>query len=360
MPVTEIRAAGYRSLRDVRVPLTHLNVLVGANGCGKTNLYRAMFLLHAAARGELARTLTAEGGMPSVLWAGPRKKGPVRLVLGATLDGFDYELSAGLPEVNDLPSAFKLDPLLKEENVWFRDGRSVVALMERGKSGAEMRDAEGRRASFPLTLTRSESVLSQIQEPQRFPHLFALRELLGGWRFYHGFRTDDGAPMRQPRIGSFTPVLAHDGTDLAAALMTILEIGDADGLLDAVRRAFDGAILRIEGRDEARFRVQLETPGLLRPLEAHELSDGTLRYLCLLAALLSPRPPALLALNEPETSLHPDLLPSLAALIAEASARTQVWVTTHSVPLAEAVAARTGVSPIRLARRDGETVVLAD
>jgi Predicted ATPase len=357
MPVTEVRVANYRSLRDVQIPLGQVNVVLGANGCGKTNLYRAMFLLHAAARGELARTLAAEGGMPSVLWAGTRPKGPVRLILGVVVDGFDYELSCGLPEINDLPSAFKLDPLIKEETVTFRDGCSRVTLLDRAKSGAVLRDADGARVSFPRALTRSESALTQIQEPQRFPPLFALRESLAGWRFYHSFRTDEDAPLRQPRVGSFTPVLGHDGTDLAAALLTIIEIGDADALHAAVRRAFDGAILRVEGED-ARFHILLETPGLRRPLGAHELSDGTLRYLCLLAALLSPRPPALLALNEPETSLHPDLILPLAALIAEAGTRTQVWVTTHSAPLAEAVASRAGVGPVRLARRDGETVVL--
>jgi predicted ATPase len=89
-----------------------------------------------------------------------------------------------------------------------------------------------------------------------------------------------------------------------------------------------------------------------------ELSDGTLRYLCLLAALLSPRPPPFVSLNEPEMSLHPDLLAPLGKLIAEASRRSQIWVTTHSEPLASAIAANGSVMPLRLGKELGATVLL--
>ncbi len=355
--LTEMRVQGYRSLRDVTLPMGRLNVITGPNGSGKSNLYRAMYLIHAAATGSLARTLADEGGMPSVLWAGARRKGPIRLHLGATLEsGMDYAMACGLPEANDLPSAFALDPLIKEETVTFRQARSKVALLDRGKSGATLRDAQGERVSFPLTLTRSASVLTQLSEPHRFPQLMALRQEFGNWRFYHGFRTDAHSPLRQPQIGVFTPVLSHDGLDLAAALQTIIEIGDADGLWRAVRQGLDGAILEVSVA-QSRFGVALRMPDLPRPLEALEFSDGTLRYLCLLAALLSPRPPSLLALNEPETSLHPDLLPSLARQIVAASERSQVWVTTHSRTLAEEIARLSGVRAVELRKVAGETIV---
>lgn len=351
----EIAVEGYRSLRDIRLPLQQLTVIVGENGSGKSNLYRSLFLLHAAARGMLSRTLAEEGGMPSVLWAGPRKKGPVRMVLGVSFqDSVFYELTSGLPEPNDLPPSFQLDPLIKSERLTFQGS----VLLDRGKSGAMLRDANGDRVTFPMTLGRTESVFSQLAEPHRFPYLSAVRERLSAWRFYQSFRTDTGSPVRQPQVGIFTPVLSHEGTDLAAALQTIWEIGDRDGLYRAVRQGLGGATLHIlcgEG-PESRFRLQLTTPGILRPLEAWELSDGTLRYLCLLAALLSPRPPALLALNEPETSLHPDLLEPLAALIVQASRTSQVWVTTHSQPLAQAITRQSGTEPVRLRKSAGETL----
>jgi predicted ATPase len=98
-------------------------------------------------------------------------------------------------------------------------------------------------------------------------------------------------------------------------------------------------------------------PGLLRPLQARELSDGQSRFLCLCAALLSPRPPSLLALNEPETSLHPELVDALARLIVRASKHTQLWITTHSQPLAESIEQHSGLPRLRLSMVGGETKV---
>ena len=107
-------------------------------------------------------------------------------------------------------------------------------------------------------------------------------------------------------------MLGDDGHDLAAALQTIRAIGDAEALAAAVDDAFPGSTVSVCLTD-AWFAVEMQQHGLLRPLGAGELSDGTLRYLLWVAALLTPRPPQLLVLNEPETSLHPDLLPALAA-----------------------------------------------
>jgi predicted ATPase len=368
MGITALSVSGYRSIRDISLSLDRLNIVTGANGCGKSNLYRSVYLLHQAAAGRFARTLADEGGLPSVLWAGPRKglrkTEPQRLNFSVSFeDGLTYSLVAGLPEKDALLTfSFFFDPVIKEENVTFRDGRSSVTLMERGHSSAMCRDADGRRVEFPMSLSRGESALTQLSEPHRFPHLSILRERFLQWRFYHAFATDERSPIRQPQIGVFTPVLSHDGTDLAAALQTIIEIGDADELHRAIHDGLEGARLSVlfpnpHGNTETRFRLQLQTPGIQRPLEAWELSDGTLRYLCLLAALLSPRPPALLALNEPETSLHPNLLPPLAERIVAASRRSQLWITTHSRILADEIERETGVSSLRLTRENGETVV---
>jgi predicted ATPase len=355
MAITELHVAGYRSVRDVRLKLQQLNVLVGPNGCGKSNLYRAMFLLAAAAGGQLARTLADEGGMPSVLWAGARKKGPVRMVLGVTLDQLTYELSCGLPVPSR--SAFALDPCVKEEHVWFHERGKRVTLLERDHALVRARDADGQRVAYPLALTEAESALAELREPHRFPALSALRQEFLGWRFYHQFRTDSDSPLRRPQVGVRTPVLSHDGRDLAAALQTIFEIGDGPGLQEALELAFPGATLLIDS-PQARFSLALQTPEFLRPFDVRELSDGTLHYLCLLASFFSPRPPALLALNEPEASIHPDLLEPLARLMARASRDSQLWVTTHSQALAGFLQKHAGVDPIRLEKVGGETRVV--
>jgi predicted ATPase len=151
-------------------------------------------------------------------------------------------------------------------------------------------------------------------------------------------------------------VLAHDGSDLAAAIQTILEVGDDAGFAHAVADAFDGARVQIASGDDARFRIEFHAPGVFRPLDAAELSDGTLRYLALLGALYSPRPPELLVLNEPETSLHPRVLEPLGRQIVAAAARSQVIVVSHAAPLVDAVCKK-DATRVELTKVGGETVV---
>src|SRR5205823_1852934 len=140
------------------------------------------------------------------------------------------------------------------------------------------------------------------------------------------------------------------------ALQTILEIGDAEALERTVDDAFPGSRISIEIQS-GRFEVQLQQHGLLRPLSAAELSDGTLRFLLWTAALLTPRPPELMVLNEPETSLHPDLFAALARLIAAASERSQIIVVSHAQTLIGALERTPGCGRLHLEKSFGETVV---
>jgi predicted ATPase len=353
MTIQALCVMGYRSVKHVYLPLERVNVLVGPNGSGKTNLYRAMFIIHQAAQGRLAQTLAEEGGMPSVLWAGPRRKEPVRLSLAVRFEQFSYTIECGLPAPSN--SLFGLDPEVKEERIFWHEGGKKSQMLGRKNTTVWARDDHGKRVEYPLMVSQSESVLAEIREPHRFPELSMLRQEFLQWRFYHHFRTDLDSPIRQPQVGVRTPVLAHDGRDLAAAIQTIFEIGRGDNFLQALRAAFPDAELQIDGGQ--RFSFRMHQPGVLRFFQAPELSDGTLQYLCLLAALLSPRPPTLLALNEPETSIHPEMLAPLARLMVAVSADSQLWVTTHAMPLADAICSDSGCAPIQLEKVDGQTQV---
>jgi len=151
----------------------------------------------------------------------------------------------------------------------------------------------------------------------------------------------DGPVLRpsatlQPQVGTWSPVLDHDGRNLAAAVQTVRESAWASVLDTAIADAFDGTTLSVV-ESEGLFFLSLQQVGMLRPMGVAELSDGTLRYVA--TALLSPRPPSLLVLNEPETSLHPQLTGPLARLITAAANRTQIVVVTHSAALGDALSA---------------------
>ena len=372
--ITHLAVAGYRSLQQLTLPLGGLTLVCGANGSGKSNLYRSLGLITAAARGDLVAALAAEGGLPAVFWAGPerttremrRGEQPVqgssgrreaaRLRLGIACETLSYAIELGY-RADDHTSAFVLDPEIKREWIWAGGPFHPRSLLVQRTGAVVERCGEGG-PSHPLALEVSphESLFTAVSDPLEAPEVFQLRQTILSWRFYDSFRTDRQAPARSGRIATRTPSLAGDGGDLAAAVQTILEIGDADAFQDAIADAFPACRLTVDIAQPI-FRLQLHQPGLLRPLEATELSDGTLRYLLLAAALFSPRLPPLLVLNEPENSLHPDLLAPLARLIAAVAERTQVWVVAHAEALITALEATPGCRLLRLERELGATVL---
>ncbi len=350
-----LAVANYRSLRRLVVPLRRCTVVTGPNGTGKSSLYRSVRLLADMARNGAVNALAREGGLASTMWAGPGNKGPVSLRLGFAGEEFGYAVDLGLPQEGN--TAFGFDPEIKSEAVWAGPVLRPSTLMaDRGGPTARVRDEDGAWRTASTSLRPYDSMVGELADPRDAPELLALRDRMRSWRFYDHVRTDSAAPARQSRIGTRTMVLAHDGGDLAAAWQTIAEIGDAAALAGSVEAAFPGshvAVVNVGGR----FELTLRQPGMLRALSADELSDGTLRYLLWVAALLSPRPAELTVLNEPEASLHPQLLPALAELIGRAAELSQIIVVTHSAELVAALVGHTEPALLRLAKRDGQTVV---
>jgi predicted ATPase len=367
--ISRLCIAGYRSLRDVQLELAKLTVVTGANGTGKSSLYRALRLLADVAQGRVIQSLALEGGLSSVLWAGPEtvsramkrgeqpvqgtvRKDRVSLKLGFSSDDYGYAIDLGLPVPHRV---FGRDPEIKTESLWTGPllQRANCFAQRRGPS-VTLRDKNGERRQAYSRLASFDSMLTHCANPEDGMELLLLRERLRDWRFYDHFRTDGDAPARRRQVGTRTPVLASDGADLAAAIATIQEIGIEGELEGAVGDAFPGATLEVAISD-GYFEVEMRQHGLLRPLSTAELSDGTLRYLLLVAALLSPRPPLLMILNEPETSLHPDLLPPLARLIAKASERSQIVVVSHALSLVDGLRGA-GAKQIVLTKELGETI----
>ncbi len=363
--VSEFKAERFRSLRRIAYPVSQLDVFVGANGVGKTNLYRALELIRSAAANTLAHDLARDGGLVSAFWAGALKRNePKQIVFSVGLTdperrragAYRYEVAIGHPAPTS--AAFASEAQIKTEAVTLVTGSRSLRMVERDGPWVMARADTGRPEPIDIDLLASETVLGRLEDPSRYPELDAIRRTLLQWRFYHGLRTDASSPLRRPCPAVATPTLASDGSDLAAVFATLRYIRQDTADLDAViDQAFPGASLIVpRPGTSASFGMTFpEFPQ--RIFDAHELSDGTLRFLALAGALLAYRLPPFIALNEPEASLHPDLMEPLARLVVQAAARTQVWLVTHSTRLAEAVTA-TGAGKVRTVRKqDGATVI---
>ncbi|WP_026223080.1 AAA family ATPase [Methylocystis rosea] len=369
--ITRLAISGYRSIRDLVLAPGRLTIVTGANGAGKSSLYRALRLLADVAQGRIVQSLAREGGLNSTLWAGPEKfsramkagETPVEplarqsrkaLKLGFASKTYGYAIDLG--PTSNATEAFPLDPQIKLEAQWTGEhlGHANLFAERRGPS-ARIRGEKGEWRQAAASLAGVDSMMTHCADLREAYDLSILRETVRSWRFYDNLRADREAPARRPQIGTFTPALADDGADLAAALATILEVGDADGLHETIEDAFPSSTIDISASD-GYVETLMRQHGLLRPLRAAELSEGTLRYLLLVAALLTPRPPLLMVFNEPEASLHPNLIGALARLMHKVSNETQLFVVSHSAQLVSELRKDDGCVEIALEKRLGETL----
>ena len=343
--IQEFSVEGYRSIHRIDIKFDDVNLITGPNGCGKSNLFNAFRLVRAATEGRLSHAIALESGFDSILWAGPRKDGPVQMSISLVADPFEYKLVLGLRPRNELP-LFPLDPQIKSEVVKL-GGRVMV---DRKSSVAHMSTVEGKR-QLRVDLVDSESVFAQVGDPQDYHYLYSLRELVARWAFYHEFRTDADSPLRRPSLATFASRLDDDGSNLGTILYIIEQRGEFERLSEILRAAFPGSTFHATG---GQFWMNVE--GISRRIDPKEMSDGTLKFLCLAAICFGTHPPPLIALNEPETSLSPALYEPLADLLTHAASSSQLWITTHSEGLSQALISRLACKPIRLDKVNGETV----
>jgi predicted ATPase len=365
MQLTACEIAGYRSLRAVRLPLGPVSVLLGENGVGKTNILTALGLLQAAATGPICRMLIDEGGLGRVLWAGRSTVGdgpaPTSIRLTAHFANLRYTIEIGQPGKGD--AALAGEPTVREETLAHTgigdNGAGERIVMQREGADVRLRNAKGERQHLKQHLQPGETALNAIRDAASYPELAYVRELLEGWRIYHRFNLGTDAPSRVPALAAMTSALAPDGRDLAAAIATISAGRPMqEALVAALRDAFPGATLETAVAD-GRASFQLRLSDMDRPLIAREMSEGTLQYLCLLAVLMAYRKPGLIAINEPEASLHESFLAPLARLIARAGAEkdpgSQVCIVTQSGTLAREIAKAADIRPLKVLRQNGQT-----
>ena len=362
MQLRSMFAQNYRSLRSIRMDLSGINLFIGENGVGKSNLYRALQLVQAAVRGRLAHEISSEGGMFSALWSGERRKHEstrirfdVELIDMERAATFRYWVEAGM-RPPCAAAGFPLEPQVKAEELAVETGRRPVTMMRRDGPGISVRGETGRMQEHPEQALTSETAIALLGDAGYYPEIGSFRRAVDAWRFFHGFRTDRTSPLRTPCLAVTAPMLDEDGGNIAAVFATLVHTREDTADLDrVVAAALGGARLVVpEPMEMAEFGLMLpEFPK--RVFQPRELSDGQIRFLGLAAALMSYRLPPMIALNEPEASLHPDMLEPLADMIAQAARTSQIWIVTHSEALASAVHQRCGARPRRVIRENGAT-----
>lgn len=348
MKILNLTIQGYRSLKDVSWSPDDLNVLIGPNGSGKSNLLRVLELISVSARGQLGKYIQRAGGMDPLVWDGKAdgikfvvETSPVEKNRDVDKDSLTYKMDMGRVGKG---STYRIDYELLGNYYRVEKGEQIepFKMIERDARNAVVFDENEHSLVAPEeSIIEEESLLSLSSGPftqNRFIPPF--QAYLAGWSVYHDLHVNMDAPIRQPTIARHETRVEPDGQNLISVLHT-LYTGDRDFKNDinlAMRAAFGDDFDELVFPPAADQRIQLRVrwKTLSREQSAADLSDGTLRFLFLLTVLASPNPAPLIAIDEPETGLHPSMLPIVAEYAVDASDRTQVILTTHSPQLLDA------------------------
>jgi predicted ATPase len=342
MKIINLTIQGYRSLKNISWKPGNLNVLIGPNGSGKSNLLRVLELITISSKGQLGKYIQRSGGMEPLVW-----------------DGISDSIRFNIKSSKLLPSWFT-------DKNWLTYG---VELSRLGKSGAYsvgeekllyFHRKESETSVEPFTILDRHKMIGRIFDENRKEliaseesmleeetllsltagpfainqHIPIFRQQLAEWCIYHDIDVSQSARLRQPTVARMEKRVDGDGQNLISVLHT-LYTGDRQFKNDinlAMTAAFgdDFEELVFPPASDQRVQLRIRWKSLKREQTAADLSDGTLRFLFLLTALATPSPPPLIAIDEPETGLHPAMLPIIAEYAVDAAEKTQIIFTTHS------------------------------
>ncbi len=334
------------------IDLQPLNVLIGTNASGKSNLIETIGFLRALPQ-DLTAPIREGGGVGEWLWKGnsaiptaptaevetlvsyPQSDMALRYQLEFTRSGQRLEIIDEAIE-NERPNK------IWEQDVFFfyRYQRGSPVLNIRTTPDAQPGGTGGRdrRSLRREDLKPDQSVLSQRKDPDQYPELTYLGNRFSEIRLYREWNLGRYTPPRMPQKTDLPEdFLLEDASNLGVVLNNLQLRMGTQPLVEQLKK-FYAAVEDIQARiSGGTVQIFLREAGLSQPVPATRLSDGTLRYLCLLTILCHPEPPPLICIEEPELGLHPDIIPTIAELLIDASKRTQLIVTTHSDTLISAL-----------------------
>lgn len=340
----ELRLWDFLSYKELKLPLKPLNVLIGANGSGKSNLLETFRVLQAAP-GDIASPFRASGGVAE--WIKKKGSSHARFARIEAIvsypDGimplkYALQFASVAQRIEIVDEVVENEqPIHGKPDVFFfyryQEGRPV--LNQRLEEPGDRDNVYANRTVRKLRredINVQQSVLSQRADQDIYPELTYLGQQFRSIRSYRGWDVGFYSPLRKPQATDApNDFLVEDGSNLALVLnqLTTKKGYSRRDLLEDLQRLYDGItdfFFNIEGGTVQLFLREHDQYNI----SAARMSDGTLRLLCLLAILRHPQPPALICLEEPELGLHPDMMPFVAELLEDAARRTQLIVTTHS------------------------------
>ena len=327
------------------IPLRNLNVLIGPNGSGKSNLIEVVSLLRATS-GDLRSAILRGGGIDEWVWKGqPDGRASVEAVVAnpgrrqALRHSLSLEKAQRTFHLAD-ESIGNEHPYPGHEDAYFyyryNSGDPIINLRG-GKERKLVRETAENDQLVRETLENDQSILSQRRDPEAYPEVTYLASVYAKMRIYREWTFGRKAVFREPqKVDMRNDRLEEDFSNLGLFLNRLRRSPKTKrAIVDALRDLYEGLSdfdVSIEGGTVQVFFTEGDFT-----IPATRLSDGTVRYLCLLAILCDDSPPPLICIEEPELGLHPDILPKIADLLIAASERTEIIVTTHSDVLVDAM-----------------------
>jgi predicted ATPase len=332
------------------IELRPLNVIIGPNGSGKSNLLEAIDILRATPS-DVTQPIRDGGGVEDFLWKGlptrgrpaanietivyyPEGKGPLKYRLAFTMVGQRFEISDEAVE----------NPISQtgERDVYFyyryQSGNPVLNVRAKTEAAAASDEERVRRSLRREDVAPNQSILAQRKDPDQYPEITYLGSRLSRTRLYREWDLGRNTEPRKPqKVDLPSDFLSDNADNLPLVLNDLENRSETRTLINEHLEKFCESIQAVTARLHGGTVQIVLHEKKLKEIPATRISDGTLRFLCLLSVLCHPEPPPLICLEEPEMGLHPDILPTVAQLLVDASDRSQLIVTTHSDTLVSAL-----------------------